>query len=181
MSDELVRIADQMEGLEPDDPMLKELRKDYKAVLDATIPKSKRPNIGFSSSVIKASRKKALSEIVTILDKGNVDDQFKDRNGNYHSAEKFIVIWSGNWNGIPSEFGLDLTDSFYASVVGPKCIYATRSLVHEKQLASYHNIEYGLLSIGIKLCSNRKKKKEFFEKYGAPYNARIKKKTKKSE
>jgi len=173
--EELVRLSEMMMGREADDPLLKDLRRDYKAALKI-VTAGKSNEVAFPSKVIAESRRKALEKIVIILDKGDIDSQFSDRSGDYYSEEKFIVTWSGNYNGVPSEYGLDLTDSFFSAVMGPKCIYACRSLVHEKQLAGYPNIEYGLITIGTKLCSSRKKKKEFFEKYAAPYNARLKKK-----
>lgn len=128
----------------------------------------------FKAEEVKESRAKALVQIVEILDKGDVDNQFKDRDGRYHSSNKFIVSWIGNWNGIPSEFSVDKNDAWYESFSGYGCVYAVRSLIHEKQLGGYKTIEQGLLVVGLKLCTTREKKIEFFEKYVKSYNERVK-------
>lgn len=130
--------------------------------------------MGFTAKEIKQSKHVALEQIKKFLDAEDVDGQFKDRTGNYHSSEKFIVSWTANWKGIPSEFSIDKTDSFYGSCSGYKAIYATRSLVHEKQLGGYGSIERALIEVGLKLCG-KTDKKFFFEKYATRYNERIQK------
>jgi hypothetical protein len=128
----------------------------------------------FTAKQVKESRSKAFEKIKTLLDAENVDAQFTDRNGSYYSNEKFIVTWNANWQGIPSEYGIDKTDSFYAAYSGAKAVYVTRGLLHEKQLGSYESIERALIVFGLKLCP-KKEKKAFFEKYATRYNARLKK------
>lgn len=128
----------------------------------------------FTAQEIRESKAKALSQILLYLEASDVDGQFTDRNGSYYSKDKFLVTWNANWKGIPSEFGLDKTDSFYGSYSGYKCIYATRSLLHEKQLGGYVTIERGLIEVGMKLCRTKEDKINFFKKYGAPYNEKLK-------
>lgn len=127
---------------------------------------------------VAASRAKALARIKEILNKGtgNIDTQFTDRSGNYYSSDKFIVTWTGNYKGMPSEFGVDKTDAFYEAYSGGiKAISVVRGLFHERQLKAYGSIEIALIDAGIKLCSVREEKIEFFKKYAEPYNERIKK------
>lgn len=130
------------------------------------------------SKEVSESRAKALARIKEILNKGtgNVDVQFTDRSGDYYSSDKFIVTWTGNYKGMPSEFGVDKTDAFYEAYSGGiKAISVTRGLLHEKQLKSYRSIELALIDAGMKLCSGREEKVTFFEKYAEPYNERINK------
>ena len=128
----------------------------------------------FTAKEIKESKKAAFEKIKQFLEAEDVDAQFADRTGEYHSSDKFIVTWNANWKGIPSEFAIDKCDSFYASFSGNKAIYATRSLFHEKQLGGYTSIERALIEVGLKLCS-KDEKKAFFDKYATKYNARLQK------
>jgi len=128
----------------------------------------------FTAKQIKESKKAALEKIKQFLEAEDVDAQFADRTGAYHSSDKFIVTWNANWKGIPSEFSIDKCDSFYAAYSGYKAIYATRSLFHEKQLGGYHSIERALIEAGMKLCG-KDENKAFFEKYATKYNARLQK------
>lgn len=128
------------------------------------------------SKQISDSRKKALLKIEEILDKGNPDQAFEDVSGEYYSKEKFIVSWIGNRNGFAHEYSIDKCDSFYQSISGFACIYARRTLFSEKQIKGFQTIERALIEIGLKLCSGRKEKIYFFEKYAKPYNERLKKK-----
>lgn len=126
----------------------------------------------YSRSQVNKYKKEALAKIITILDKGDVEEQFEKNSGAYHSSEKFIITYLGNYKGMMVEFGLDKTDSFYASYSGYKCIYAARNLFFEKQLKGFDTIEHGLIYLGMKLCS-AKKKEEFFDRYAVPYNKRV--------
>lgn len=128
----------------------------------------------FTAKEIKESKKAALENIKEFLEAEDVDSQFSDKTGAYHSSDKFIVTWNDNWKGIPSEFAIDKCDSFYASYSGYKAIYVTRSLFHEKQLGGYHSIERALIEVGIKLCG-KDEKKVFFDKYATKYNTRLQK------
>ncbi|MCO6366639.1 hypothetical protein [Roseivirga pacifica] len=129
----------------------------------------------YSEKEIKASRADALEKIKTFLEADDVDGQFQNMSGEYHSPEKFVVTWKGHWMGIASEFGIDLVDSFYTSYSGGvKCIYVTRSLFHEKEIKSFRSVERGLLEAGMTLCPNLDKKYDFFERYGLKYNEKIK-------
>lgn len=121
---------------------------------------------------VKESKREALEKIKNFLDCEEVDAQFSDRSGSYHSSDKFIVSWTGNYNGMAHEFSIDKTDSFYASYSGYRAIYARRTLFSEKQIAGYTSIERALIEVGLKLCQ-KSEKKEFFEKYGVRYNLRI--------
>jgi hypothetical protein len=126
----------------------------------------------FTQSEIRESRQLALEQIKKFLDADDVNGQFNDRSGEYHSADKFIVSWKGNYNRMPSEFSIDKVDSFFNRISGSSSIYATRSLFHEKQLNSFETIERALLVVGLKLCT-KKQKKDFFNKYVVKYNAKL--------
>lgn len=134
----------------------------------------------YSKQEIAVSKKNAFDEIVKILQVGDIEKQFEGRSGDYHSQDKFIVSWIDNYKGMPSEFSLDLTDSFYSSYSGNKCIYATRSLFHEKQLDGFRTIERGLLAVGLKVCSDDEKN-DYFNKFIRPYNERLEKEREKSD
>lgn len=135
-----------------------------------------KTEIQYKASEIKASRKKALEKIILILDKGDIEKQFEGRSGEYHSKEKFIVTWAGNYKGMPSEMALCLTDAFYKNYSGYACIHSNTGLFHEKQIAGYPTIEYGLIAIAMKLAATREKKEDIFNKYAKPYNQRLKEK-----
>lgn len=128
----------------------------------------------FKQSEVNASKAQALAQIKTFLEADDVDGQFATRNGGYYSSDKFLVTWLGNYKGIPSEFSIDICDSFYKQYSGYKAIYVTRSLLHEKQLGGYSSIERALLEVGLKLCGVAEKK-EFFDKYATKYNEKLKK------
>ncbi len=128
----------------------------------------------FTPKEIAASKAGALVKIREILDKEDIEAQFKDRSGDYHSAEKFIVSWSGNNIGIPSEFSICKTDSFYQGYSGFKAIYCVASLFHQKQLKGFSSIELALITIGMRL-TKKADRPEFFQKYAVKYNERIKK------
>lgn len=128
-----------------------------------------------SNKVISDSRKQALRKIIEILDKGDIEGQFADRTGDYHSKDKFIVTWNGNWNGIPSEYKVEKCDAFYTAYSGYKAVYGTAGLFHEKMFKGYPSIEMALLDVGLKLCPNKKEMKMFWDKYVQPYIERVKK------
>ena len=84
-----------------------------------------------------------------------------------------ILRWLSNYKGgIPSEESIDVADSLYFAMSGAKCIHATRSLFHEKQLSSYASFERAFCEIGMKLC-HKDYRKEFFDKYVTVYNKRL--------
>src|SRR3990172_67786 len=126
----------------------------------------------FTAKEVKESKLKAFAKIKEYLDAENVDAQFDDRSGDYYAKDKFLVSWSANWNGIPAEYSIDKVDSFYGAMSGNKAIYATRSLLHEKQLGGYGSIERALIEVGMKLCP-KEEKRAFFEKYAGKYNQRL--------
>lgn len=126
----------------------------------------------FERKEVIESRKNALLKIKDMLSAENVESQFDGKSGDYYSSDKFIVTWIGNWNGIPSEFSIDKTDSLFSSF-GNKAIKVTRSLVHEKQLKAYSSIERALIEVGLEL-SPKAEKKDFFLKYAVSYNERLK-------
>lgn len=126
------------------------------------------------SSKVKETRVAALKKIMTILDAGDIEAQFSKNDGGYHSKDKFIVTWNGNYQGMPAEYSLCKTDAFYAEYSGYKAVYQCAGLFHEKQFKGYPSIEFGLLTVGMVLCSNRAEKAAFFDKYAKPYNERVK-------
>lgn len=128
----------------------------------------------FTAKQIKESRKAALEKIKQFLEAENVDEQFADKTGAYYSSDKFIVVWIGYWNGIPSEYSIYKCDGFYTEYSGYKFIYVINTLFQEKLLAGYTSIERALIEVGMKLCC-RDEKRAFFEKYATKYNARLQK------
>lgn len=131
----------------------------------------------FTAKQIRESKQKALEKIKEILNNeidGFIDELFTERDGDYYSSDKFIITYNSNYKGIPSEFSIDKTDSFYAVYSGYKAIYATRSLFHEKQIKGYSSIERALIDVGLKLC-NKEEKENFFNKYATRYNEKLKK------
>jgi hypothetical protein len=130
--------------------------------------------VGHTRKQIADSRYDALETIKSILDAGNVEDQFKDRNTSYHGSEKFIVSWLTNTNGFPAETTIDITEPFYKAYSGYGAILCTRTLFYEKQIAGYPDIENALIQVGMQLCPKRDRV-AFFNKYAVPYNERNKK------
>jgi hypothetical protein len=128
----------------------------------------------YTSKQISESRKQALDKIREILDKGNPDELFSDNNGDYYSKDRFLLVWKGNYKGMPSEMRIDKTDAFYANYSGYKAIYASVGLFHEKQLKGYSSIERAFIDVGLDLCRTKKDKRGFYEKYTIPYNNKIK-------
>jgi len=106
----LVKLADLMEQHVDDPQFLKELSKEYKAISKDLFPKKKSEH-AWTSRQIKESREEALKTIKSILDKGEIKEQFED----YHSEDKFLVSWKVNHNGFPHEISIDLVDAFYYS------------------------------------------------------------------
>jgi hypothetical protein len=130
-------------------------------------------------SEVKRSRAKALEQIKTYLLSDDVDSQFKDRDGSYHSKDKFIVTWNGNYQGIPSEFSIDKTADIYNDFYKVRAIYVCRSLLHEKTLREFPSIERALIVMGWMLQGNKKDPNaiEFFRACQKKYNERLKIKT----
>ena len=120
------------------------------------------------------TREAALAAIKKILDAGNVDEQFANRSGSYHSKDKFLVSWIGKYKTMPVEFSIDKTDYFYAAYSGYHATYNRRNLIYEKQIKGFASIEQALIIVGIKLCKNLEEKQQFFNKYAVPYNDRVK-------
>lgn len=133
--------------------------------------------MGYSQIEISKSRKEALSKIIEVLDNGDVDSQFKDNNGEYYSSDKFLLVWKGNYKGMPSEMRIDKTDSFYSNYSGYKAIYSAVGLFHEKQIKGFTSIERAFIEVGLMLCASKKDKISFFHKYAKPYNQKLKKLT----
>lgn len=133
-----------------------------------------------SPKKIKESKAAAFEQIKKFLDADDVNAQFDSRSGDYHSSDKFIVTWNGNYKKMWSEFGIDKCDSFYASYSGYRAIYVARGLFHEKQLGGYATIERALLEVGMKLCP-KNELEDFFKKYVVPYNERLKAQKSKSK
>lgn len=170
LSDRLCRVAEAMEFNcdSEDKSLLKELRREYKSITNQLYPKTKEHEL--PTSKVKESRKAALEKIKEYLDKEDVEQQFENTKEN----EK-IVVWVGNVDGFPKEFTIEAVDKFYTSYSGGvKCITARRCLFSEKQLKGYHSWERALIEIGLKLCSGRKEKQEFFDKYAVRYNEKLK-------
>lgn len=163
LSERLCRIADMMETCDNEDvATMRDLRLEHKSITDQLYPKTKEHEI--PATKVKESRKNALEKAKQLLQ--NLPQSHKD-------SEK-VLVWIGNVNGFPKEFTLEATDSFYASYSGNKYITAARSLVTEKQLKGYRDLERALLEVGLKLCSGRKEKQQFFNDYVVKYNEKLK-------
>jgi len=169
LAEQFVRIADQMEMFADDPKYMKELRRDYKRISDALYPPKKENQ--YSAKEIKESRAEALKTVEKYLQAENIEEQFNERGGDYHSRDKFLVSWKANLNGMRIEVSLDKTDGFFTNA---KCIEVKRNLFYEKQVKAYGSFERGLLEVGLKLCANKEEKRQFFEKYVTVYNERIK-------
>lgn len=167
--DRLVKLVDLMEQHSDDPRFLKELKKEYNAITKELFPKKKSEH-GYSAKQIKESRQKAFEKIKEYLDKDNVEEQFSNLSGDYHSKDKFILSYLTNFKGFPYELTIDKVDGFYQDYSGFKCIKARRSLVSETQLKGFHSFERALVEEGLKLAPSRK---EFFDKYAVAYNNKI--------
>ncbi|CAH7396194.1 conserved hypothetical protein [Vibrio chagasii] len=126
------------------------------------------------SSDVRKSRLDALGKIKQLLDVPDIEGQFTDKNGSYHSSEKFIVSWLGNANGFGCEFQLEKCDDMYRTMSGYVCVHGYASLIQQKQISGYQSFELGLIQVGLKLCSGNKQKMDFFNRYAVPYNERVK-------
>lgn len=152
-----------------DDPQfLKELSREYKSITKQLFPKTKEYEL--PAKKVKESRQQALEKIKEILDKGEVEEQFKNKSGDYYSNDKFIVSYNVNYSGFPHEVSIDLDNSFS----NVRCIKVRRSLVSEQELDAFRSIEYALIKEGLSLIKNKEQKIEFFNKYAKPYNEKIK-------
>ncbi|ELP6119505.1 TPA: hypothetical protein I7730_00080 [Vibrio vulnificus] len=135
----------------------------------------KNTDLKFSQKEVQESRLEALEKIRTYLRASDIEGQFANRNGGYHSSEKFLLTWKGNHNLMASEFKLEKTDAAYKAMSGFVCIYGVANIFHESQLGGYGTFERGLLEVGLKLCANRAAQKEFFDEFVKPYNERLEK------
>jgi len=172
LSERLCKIADQMEIFadDEDNSIMKQLRREYKSISKLLYPPKKENQ--YSAKELKESRAEALKTVEKYLSSDNIEEQFNGRGGEYHSKDKFLVSWKGNYNGFRVECSLDKTsDNLFSRA---KCIQAKRSLVMEKQVKAYGSFERGLIEVGLLLCPNREAKKEFFNRYVVKYNERIK-------
>lgn len=146
---------------------------------DKTVRKEKKPDDSFTykANKIKESRQKALDEIRKFLSvpEENIENQFRDKDPNFWGSEKFIVTWFGNYNGMFSEYKLELCDPFYLVYSGYKCVYGCAGLFHQHQFKGYSTVWRGLVMVGMLLCSNRSEKNEFFERFATPYNKHLQK------
>lgn len=125
------------------------------------------------SSDIAKSRQNALAQIRNFLSVDDVDGQFANRVGGYHSSDKFIVTWTGNYQGMAVEYKIEKTDAFYKRMSGNACVYGVANLFLEKQLGGYSSIERGLIEVGLKLCKGKKEKTDFFNEFAPKYNEKI--------
>lgn len=129
----------------------------------------------FKKQEILKSKKEALDKIKELLSVDDVNSQFDTISGEYHSRDKFIVNWVDNYKGMPSEFSIDKTDSFYQSYSGYRAILATRSLFHEKQLSGYTSIERALCEVALKKLCTKQEAPEFYNTFVVKYNEKLKK------
>jgi hypothetical protein len=129
----------------------------------------------FTPNEIKKSRAAALDKILQLLTSDDIEGQFAKLNGNYHSAEKFIVSWIGNYHGMLGEYSLVKCDPLTRSMTGSACVYTTQGLFHEHEYAGYPTFELGLIKVAMKLCP-KAKWKEVLGKAVEKYNQRIKQK-----
>lgn len=170
LSNRLIYLADLLESLSDSEDynMVKEVKREYKTISNQLYPPTKEHEL--PAKQVKESREKALEQIKFYLQAPDIEEQFENK-----KEDDKLVVWVGNVNGFPKEFTIECVDSFYGSMSGYKCITASRCLFSEKQLKGYRTYERALLETGLKLCSGRKQKKEFFDKYIIPYNGRLQK------
>lgn len=125
----------------------------------------------YSPKEVRSSKDKALEVITSLLRSGDVDTRYT---GGADSHGEFLVTWRGNWNRVPQEYSVRLTNSFYMSYSGARCIYARAGLFNQKQLDSFRTVEEGLIKVGMKLCRTKKDTMNFFNEFAVPYNNKIK-------
>jgi hypothetical protein len=170
----LARIADMMENCEPDDPMFKELKKDYKSTMEAAgITKGGKleNKHAYTLKQVRESRIKALEKAKFYLDdieRWSVDLP-KLQSG---QVEYIAISYLSNYKGMNCEINLEIPDSFYADFAGVKCYKAVKGLFIQKQLQSYPSIEYGLIKYAMELIKGPERR-EFFDKYAVRYNNRL--------
>lgn len=126
-----------------------------------------------SANEVSEARKLALGKIKVYLGADDIEGQFSHLNGRYHSPEKFLVTWIGNYRDMPVEYKIEKTDEVFKSMSGKVCVYGVANLFMEKEISSYSTFERCLLEIGLKLCPNRKEKAKFHADYAVPYNNRL--------
>ncbi len=123
---------------------------------------------------VTASVARALEKVRRYLNVEDVEGQFSDIDAGYYSKEKFLVVWSGNYRGIPTEFKVEKCDSVYRLVSGYCCVYGHAGVFHENQIDGFNTFERALIVVGLKLCSTQAIKDEFVNEYVEPYNKKIK-------
>jgi len=147
-AEQLAKIAERMEGLEPDDPFRKELQKEYKYYLELSGIKKEVQGHGFSSQKITASRKKSLVEVIKALK--NLEEFEKKCDENRTGLTEYIAISTlANYKGMPCEINLEISATFAADVLGHKCYKARKNLFMQNVIKTYPTIEYGLLDYGM--------------------------------
>ncbi len=177
-ANDLVTIAAQMEMCE-DPKQKKVLSQLYKLALIRTGITDKKGNAknagAFSKTKIAESKAAALQKIKTILDGApETITELEKNDGNQFSPKVFIISMLANHKGMPMEVNLEHCDNFYKSFSGHACIKTRKSLFYQKQLKGYPSIEFGLIQFGLDLIKDQKEKEDFWQKYAAPYNQRMK-------
>lgn len=122
-----------------------------------------------STITVRESRAEALIKIKALLDVGNIDSKF-----DYWSENETIVSFLGNRFGLPSTFAIKKSNKAYLLKTGCAAQYIVSNQLKDTQITAYTSIEHALIDVGLKLCVNGENG-EFYIKYGAPYNERLKK------
>ena|SRR3990167_2977889 len=168
---DLVRIADMMEAnSDSDNPaFMRELKRDYRmAMKNANIGANKDKSLMWSAKEIAESRNSALAKATEYLD--NIQHWAVELpKQQFGQAEYIVLSVKTNYSGMACETNLEIGSFMYP------CYKARKSLVMQKQLASYTCVEQGLIKFALELCKTREEKISFFNKYALPYNERVKK------
>jgi hypothetical protein len=177
-AEDLVRLADAMEGCEPGSRERKHLAGMYKQALKVMGITDSNGHVKGAKSIPKAkidqSRAEALKKVKEYLD--NIVHWEQELPKLCTSEDGYIAItYLSHSHGVPVEIQFKVCDSFYADYSGFKCIKAKVSFFNQRQLKGYHNIEYGLISFGMDLLRGESKR-EFFKQYAVPYNEKVKNK-----
>jgi hypothetical protein len=176
-ADNLVRIADAMETCDSADvAFAKELKREYKATLDV-INEGEDPNRYCQKpDVVKKSKAECYEKILAAL---NDLPAWLKKVEEIHPSEcgHIEFAYASNYKKMAVEVQFMIPDQFYSACAGVKAVRNSANLLFLKQHEIYSDLERGLLQFTMIMIGRDKiLKKQFWDKYVAPYNERVQKK-----
>jgi hypothetical protein len=127
----------------------------------------------WTAAEIRQSRVEALGKVREYLDNfSHWSQELPKLHG--QTCEQILISARRNSKNLASEFNLELSSELYTRFTGSVCYTATKNLLVVKQHDSFRSYEQGLIAYGLKLCTSKEELAEFFRKYAAPYNERVK-------